>query len=263
MKKYLIAITIFLTILGVSKCFSTPFASGATTVFVAGTTTIFTNAPAGGGDITTGLVIHEVLATSAPDFTLVNGPTFSSSALNFIAASSQFAYTTATQQWPQTSLTMSIWMNTTTPTATYSLPSMYNQFSGGGGSYCQIFISGGSVHARMQQNQDVDYIGQMTGNILTTGNHMITMVWTGGTSSANIFIYVDGLIQTTSNDSGGTFTAPYAGSNLPISIGGQLNAGGLATFYYDGKNWGFYIFGRALTANDIGGPTTSLLSTGN
>lgn len=243
---------------------TTRFDPVQTSRFVAGRITPFvqTNSTGGGGDITTGLVLHEPLSTSAPDFTLKNSPSFSGGAIQFVAANQTFGYTTP-QQWPQSSLTVSVWISMNTPSANYSLPTMYGNTVGGTTTaYFQMFTSSSGVHARMHQFVDSVYIGQQTGSILTSGFHMVTAVWSGGTASTSITIYFDGVLQSTSDDSLGTFMGPYTGSDVPLSIGGQLGTTPnptTAAACFDGPYKGVYIFNRALSQADI----NLLLSTGN
>ena len=175
--------------------------------------------------ITNGLVAYYPLASNGVDLwagnnlTLVGSPGFSSGSVNWNGAVPTLGYSSP-EQWPQGGLTVAAWINMTNPTANYVVASCYGNSSGtANAAYFQFFTWGSGLIARVIQNIDANYIGRVTPGVLTSGWHFVAFTWSGGATSSSIAIYLDGSEVDNANANGGTFTAPYAGNNLPLSLG--------------------------------------------
>jgi len=219
-------------------------------------TVLLSSLPA--ADITNGLAAYYPLAANGNDawagnnLTLAGSPSFSAGAINWNGAVPTFGFSSP-QVWPQTSLTVSAWINMADPTANYSVAACYGNFNGTvGGAYMQFFANASGLTARIVQKTDVIYIGRSTPASLTTGWHQVAFTWAGGTSSSAIKIYLDGTQIDNADNNGGTFTGPYAGSDVPFSAGAQLSDGYGIYGKFTGAEKGLRMYGRALSGTEIG-----------
>ncbi len=99
---------------------------------------------------------------------------------------------------------------------------------------------------------DVNYIGRYTPAILTAGWHFVAFTWSGENPSEAVRIYLDGTRIDDEDNESGTFAGPYAGSDVPLSVGAQLSFeyGIGATFYGSQKQ--VRLYDRALADTEIG-----------
>jgi hypothetical protein len=208
-------------------------------------------------DITGGLVVDYPLTSNGNDslagnnLTLVGSPAFSSGAINWNGAVPTLGYSSP-QQWPQSGLTVSAWINMADPTANYVVATCYGNYTGSSGAaYMQFFALAGGLTARMVQNMDVNYIGRSTQASLTSGWHFVAFTWSGGTSSSSIKIYVDGTQADNADNNGGTFTGAYSGNDIPFTAGAQFSDGyGIFGRFY-GSQKGVRMYDRALSGSEI------------
>ena len=228
--------------------------SGGLSEIITNAPTIFNPAP---GDITSGLVVYYPLAANGNDLvagnnlTLVGPPRFSASSAVWNGAVPTLAYSPP-QQWPQTALTVSTWINMTNPAATYILAACYGNYTDTvGAAYLQFYTLAGTLNARIIQNRDVDYIGRSTPANLSGGWHFVAATWNGGNTSGSVKIYLDGVQTDSLNNQGGTFTKAYSGSDVPLSIGSQLRASCPLGAQFYGSQKEVRLYNRALSAGDI------------
>jgi hypothetical protein len=208
-------------------------------------------------DVTNGLVVDYPLALNGNDvwagnnLTLFGSPAFSSGAINWNGAVPTYGYNPP-QQWPQSGLTVSAWINMTDPTATYTLASCYGNQSGSvKQSYMQFFTLSSGIQARIQQNIDSVYIGRKTSAILTSGWHFVAFTWSGGTTSSSLKIYFDGTQVDNADDQNGSFSGPYSGSDVPLFVGAQgSNGTGYGAKFY-GSQKGVRMYNHALLGSEI------------
>ena len=219
-------------------------------------------------DITNGLVIYYPLASNGNDsiagnnLTLTGSPVFSSGAINWNGAVPTMGYSSP-QQWPQAGLTVSAWINMSDPTANYIIAACYGDATSSlKAEYMQFFTSSSGLTARVVQNIDANYIGRSTSAGLTSGWHFVAFTWSGGTSSSAIKIYLDGIPIDNSDNNGGTFTGTYSGNNVPLSLGAQFSDGYGISGKFFGNEKGVRMYGRALSASEIGKLYTNGNSTG-
>jgi len=209
-------------------------------------------------DITNGLVVYYPLASNGNDswagnnLNLVGSPSFSSGAINWNAAVPTYGYS-APQQWPQSGLTVSAWINMSDPTANYIVATCYGNSSDSSGSaYMQFFTLSSGLTARVVQNMDVNYIGRSTPATLTSGWHFAVFTWSGETASSSIKIYLDGVQMDNADNNGGTFTGVYPGSDVPLSVGAQFANGSGIYGKFTGSQKGVRMYSRALSGAEIG-----------
>ena len=233
------------------------FASSTSSAISQIITNPVTNAPAPPPASADGLVLSYSLASNGNDsqagnnLILVGSPAFNSAAINWNGAVPTLGYSSP-QQWPQTGLTVASWIDMSDPTANYSVASCYGNVSGSvGGVYMQFFTLGGGLTARVVQNTDANYIGRSTPAILSSGWHWVAFTWSGGTNSGGIKIYVDGVEQDNADNSHGTFTGPYSGSDVPFSLGAQLSCGYGIGGKFSGSQKGVQVYNRALSGSQI------------
>ena len=218
--------------------------------------------------VTNGLVAYYPLSSNGIDswagknLTLVGSPSFSADAVNWNGSVPTLGYT-APQQWPQSGLTVSAWINMSDPTANYIVAGCYGNYSAPlGAAYFQFGTLYGGLIARVVQNADVNYIGRTTVDTLTTGWHFVAFTWSGGTTSSSIKVYLDGAQVDNADNNGGTFTGAYSGSNVPLSVGAQLSTGyGLGARFY-GSEREVLMYNRALSQSEIGTLYTNAHPTG-
>jgi hypothetical protein len=208
-------------------------------------------------DITNGLVVDYPLATngddiwSGKDLTLMGSPVFDAGAVNWNGALPTFGYSTP-EEWPQSGLTVSGWINMADPTANYIVATCYENVNGTvNQSYFQFFTKTNGLTARVVQNRDVNYIGRTTLAMLTAGWHFVAFSWAGGLTSSSIMIYLDGTEIDNADESEGTFTGPYAGSDIPLCVGAQVSPGGSFAGQFYGSQMDVRMYGRALSASEI------------
>ena len=222
-----------------------------------------------GINLTNGLVAYYPLAVNGNDawagnnLTLVGSPTFSSSAINWNGAVPTLGYNSP-QQWPQSGLTVSAWINMTDPTANYILAACYGAPSGTlQAAYMQFFTYSSGLTARVIQNIDANFIGRSTPAVLTSGWHFAAFTWSGGTSSSSIKVYLDGAEVDNTSANSGTFTGPYSGNNLSLTMGAQFSDGyGISGKFYGGEKE-VAMYNRALSATEIEALYTGGIPTGN
>jgi hypothetical protein len=209
------------------------------------------------GDITNGLVVYYPLAATGNDswagnnLTLVGSPAFSSGAINWNGAVPTLGYSSP-QQWPQSGLTVSAWINMADPTANYSVAACYANYSGTlNASYMQFFTSSSGLTARMIQNLDVNYIGRSTSASLTSGWHFVAFTWSGGTTSSSIKVYLDGTQVDNADNNGGTFSGAYSGSDVPLGVGAQFSPGYGVFGKFTGGQKGVRMYNRPLSGSEI------------
>jgi len=209
-------------------------------------------------DITNGLVVSYPLATNGADatgqndLTLFGAPVFSAGAVDWNGGVPTYGCS-APQQWPQTGLTVSSWINLTNPSGIYSVASCYGDPAKPVGSaYFQFYTYGGKLGARVVQNTDVNYIGRYTPPSLTVGWHFVAFTWSGENTSEAIRIYLDGTRIDDTNNESGYFSGPYSGSDVPLSVGAQLSFqyGIDAPFYGSQKQ--VRLYNRVLADTEIG-----------
>ena len=208
-------------------------------------------------DLTNGLVVSYPLATNGADawghndLTLMGAPTFSAGAVNWNGTVPTYGRSSP-QQWPQTGLTVSSWINMTDPAAIYAVADCYGDAAHPVGSaYFQFYTYAGKLGARVVQNTDVNYIGRYTPASLTGGWHFVAFTWSGENTSKAVGIYLDGTRIDDEANEGGLFTGPYAGNDCPLSVGAQpsFEHGIGAPFYGSQKN--VRLYDRALSADEI------------
>ena len=209
-------------------------------------------------DITNALVSRYPLASNGNDtwagknLTLVNSPGFISGAVNWNGAEPTLGYS-PTHQWPQSGLTVSAWINMGNPTGNYIVATCYENASGSvNQSYFQFFTMNQGLTARIVQNRDVNFIGRTTPAVLTNGWHFVAFTWSGGTASSSIAVYVDGSQVDNADQNGGTFTAPYSGSDVPLTLGAQISPGGGFAGNFYGNQKDVRMYSRALSASEVG-----------
>jgi hypothetical protein len=227
--------------------------------FASSTSSVFSQVimPGTNTDITSGLVLDYPLSANGNDIvrgnnlTLVGSPTFSGGAINWNGAIPTLGYS-ASQQWPQTGMTVSAWINMSDPNASYSVVSCYGD---GGGSintaYLQFYTYFGKLGARVIQNTDANYIGRYTPPLLTAGWHFVVATWSGGMAGTAIAIYMDGTQIDNADNSAGTFTGPYAGSGVPLIVGVQGSVGSGIFAKFTGSERDVRIYNRPLALSEI------------
>jgi hypothetical protein len=210
-----------------------------------------------GGDITNGLVVYYPLAVNGNDFlggnnlTLVGSPIFSSAAVNWNGAVPTVGYSSP-QQWPQTGLTVSAWIDLANPTINSTIAACYGSYTNTvGTAYLQFYTWSGTLNARIIQDRDVNYIGRTTPASLAGGWHFVAATWNGGTQSSSVQIYLDGVQVDNSNNQSGTFTNVYPGSDVPLSVGAQLGAGFPVSAKFYGSQEQVRMYNRALSGSEI------------
>ena len=197
------------------------------------------------------LAANGLEAWAGNNLTLAGSPAFGSGAINWIGAVPTLGYSSS-RQWPQSGLTVTTWINMANPTANYVVAACYGNASGtANAAYFQFFTWSSGLYARVIQNIDANYIGRGTSGILTTGWHLVAFTWSGGTASSSISIYLDGAQVDIANENAGGFSAPYAGNNLPLSVGAQLSAGYGLGGAFSGSQKGVALYNRALSASEI------------
>jgi hypothetical protein len=209
-------------------------------------------------DITNGLVLRYPLTTNGNDvchamnLTLVNSPQFNAGAVNWNGASPTFGYSPA-RQWPQVGLTISAWINMANPAGNYAITACYENTNGTlPQSYLQFFTMNNALIARVVQNRDANFIGRTTPASLTFGWHFVTFTWSGGTTSSSIMIYLDGTRIDNADQNQGTFASPYGGGDVPFTVGAQVSPGGTFAGQFYGSQKDVRMYGRALSALEIG-----------
>jgi hypothetical protein len=222
-------------------------------------TQLLTNAvaPPTTGDITNGLVADYPLAANGNDLaggnqlTLLGSPTFSANAVNWNGAVPTLGYSSP-RQWPQNGLTVSAWINLSDPTSNYSVAGCYGNASGSvGAAYLQFYTYQGKLGARIIQSTDVNYIGRYTSALLTTGWHHVALTWTSGKTAGAVKLYLDGAAVDNVDNSAGTFTAPYAGNNVPLILGAQGSVGSGIYAKFTGSQKNVRLYNRALTPAEV------------
>jgi hypothetical protein len=208
-------------------------------------------------DITNGLVVYYPLATNGNDvwagnnLTLAGSPFFNSGAVDWNGAAQSVGYSSP-QQWPQSGLTVSTWINLDDPTGNYAVATCYGNASGSvSAAYFQFFTLSGGLTARIIQNTDADYIGRKTSAALTSGWHFVAFTWTGETTSDGLKIYLDGVQIDNANDSAGAFSKAYSGSDVPLGLGAQLSTGYGFGGYFHGGQHGVRMYDHALSGREI------------
>ncbi len=218
--------------------------------------------------LTNGLVVYYPLAANGNDawggnnLTLIGAPTFSSNAVDWDGTVPTLGYSSP-QPWPQSGLTVSAWINMDDPMATYCVAACYGNYTDTvSAAYLQFYTLNGTLNARIIQNRDQDYIGRTTSASLTGGWHFVAVTWSGERSSSAIRIYLDGARTDIADNNNGTFTGPYAGGDVPFSVGAQLRAGYPVGAMFYGRQKEVRMYDRALSANEIGALHASGLATG-
>ena len=97
----------------------------------------------------------------------------------------------------------------------------------------------------------MNYIGRTTAPALTSGWHFVAFTWSGGKTSGAIKIYLDGVVIDNADNKSGTFTGPYAGRDVPLSVGVQLSAGGGLGGQFTGGEKSVRLYNRALSVSEI------------
>ena len=148
------------------------------------------------------------------------------------------------KQGPQSATTVEAWIR---PTDTSGADAFVSQY-GSSDAYFQFFTNGTDIYFRIQQTRDSVYIGRVATSVLEANNwqHYVG-VWDGGTTASAIKIYKNGVRVDDTNNSAGSFTAPYSGSDVPLLIGAQ-NLGGNP---YTGAIDEVKVFNYARTAAQI------------
>jgi hypothetical protein len=208
-------------------------------------------------DVTSGLIARYALAANGNDsqggnhLTLAGFPNFSAGAVNWNGAVPTLGYS-APRQWPQAGVTVSAWINLTDPSANYIVAACYGDSSGQlSQAYLQFSTQNGGLNARIVQHIDTDYIGRVTPANLTAGWHFVALTWAGGTASSSIKIYLDGVAVDSADANRGTFTAAYAGADLPFTVGAQFSDGwGISGKFY-GSQKGVRMYDHALAPAEI------------
>jgi hypothetical protein len=158
-----------------------------------------------------------------------------------------------TQQWPQSGLTVSSWINMADPTANYTVAVCYENSNGSvNQSYFQFFTYSNGLTARVIQNKDVNFIGRTTLASLTAGWHFVAFTWSGGTTSSSIMVYLDGTRVDIADQTYGTFTGAYSGSDIPFTVGAQVSPGGSYAGQFYGSQKDVRMYNRALSGLEIG-----------
>jgi len=222
-------------------------------------------------DITNGLVFYYPLAANGTDSTAGNNLTLSGSpsfggspaAVTWVAATPTYGYNTA-QQWPQSAMSYSTWINMTSSSATYYIGACYSNPAGTVlAAYLQFYTSSSALVFRIHQVHDTIYIGRTTSSVLTSGLHFVCATWDGTVGAdTGIKIYLDGTQVDNANAdaSPASFTGPYAGSDVPFVVGAGFGLGVMTVSApFDGKQLGTRMYNRALSSSEV----TTLYNNGN
>ncbi len=160
--------------------------------------------------------------------TLTNGPTWGTSTRPGGSQAVSFVGTTdyvdlGSQIGPQAGCTVAMWV-APTGTGTYVLLS---QYTGGTAAYSQFYISSGGITARIHDTIDSKYIGRSSASSLVDANAWshVGFTWSGGTTSAAIKVYYNGIQVDNADSQAGTFAGPYA-SAVNLRIATQFSGGG-------------------------------------
>jgi hypothetical protein len=209
------------------------------------------------GDITNGLVSRYPLVSDGKDawasnnLTLVNSPAFVSGAVNWNGSAPTFAYSPS-RRWPQSGLTVTAWINMADPAGNYTVAACYENNNGVvNQSYFQFFTMNMGLTARVVQNRDVNFIGRTTSAVLTTGWHFVAFTWSGGKTSSAISVYLDGARIDNADQTYGTFSAAYAGSDIPLTVGAQVSPGGSYAGQFYGNQKDVRMYNRELSALEV------------
>jgi hypothetical protein len=124
--------------------------------------------------------------------------------------------TTPNIAWPSSAFTLSLYGRFRSPSDAEVSASSYNDT----GAYFQLFQSGATFVFRVHQSKDVIFIGRSGGAPTNSWSNLV-LVWNGGTSSSAIQIWQNGSRVDSTDNSSGTFSAPYS-TPIPLYIGTQI-----------------------------------------
>lgn len=150
---------------------------------------------------------------------------------------------TSARVGPQSGMTFETWVKPTTVSGTQIIMS---QVQAGPQYYMQFIASGSTLLFRIHASDGNNFIGRSTASTLTanTWQHVVG-TWDGGTTSASVKIYKNGLRIDTADSQLGTFSAANANS-IAFEIGSQAGGTLLTGFVDDVKEYNY-----ARSANQI------------
>jgi hypothetical protein len=101
---------------------------------------------------------------------------------------------------------------------------------------------------RLWDNSTSGFIERVgTTSLINSTNYHFTITYDGSGSNTGLKIYINGIEETTTNASSGTYTAMENGTE-PLKIGNVLWSSGV---YIDGRTQGFGIWDKELTQEEI------------
>ncbi len=154
---------------------------------------------------------------------------------------------TGVSQGPQTAASYSFWVKPNSVSITQVFMGQYN----GTNAYMQFFAANTDVYFRIHQSIDTIYIGRLASGVLESNKWQYFVgTWDGGTTSAAIKIYKNGVQIDTTNSQAGSFTAPST-SSIALQIGAQNGSSVANGLIDEPKVYDFALSAAQIKANYV------------